>query len=103
MADHPETGPISPERLQEIAELPYGKATAELRKHDPLWGRSTGETFPWRVRCVESVRMRGYVTVDAANEEAAIAAAHALAEAGKVTCDDFVDSDGIDVEWAEPA
>jgi hypothetical protein len=97
------TGPISAEEMQRIAELPYGKAVTELRKHDPLWGRSSGEAFPWRVRFVETVQMEGFVTVQAKTEKEAIEAAEALAEAGKVTCDNFISSDDMDLDYAEPA
>lgn len=97
------TGPISQEEMQRIAELPYGMAAPELRKHDPLWGRSSGEAFPWRVRFVETVQMEGFVTVQAKTEKEALDAAGSLAAAGKVICDSFVSSDDMDIGWAEPA
>lgn len=97
------TGPLTAAQMQALAEAPAGVALRTLRQHDPLWGRPAGETFPWRVSFTETVRMRGYVTVQASTEEEAIEAAEALAGQGKVTCDSFVSSEDIELEWAEPA
>lgn len=102
MSDYP-FGPLSPAEFQEAVDAPFGKAVGILRKHDPLWGRSTGEAFPWRVRVVETVRMAGHVTVQAVSEEEAIKAAEALIDANKVTCDDFVDTDDVEITWVRPA
>lgn len=69
---HPISGPISPDELKSLADLPYGQATIELRKHDPLYGVKPGQKIEWIVRVSCETKMEGYVTVKADSEEEAI-------------------------------
>lgn len=94
------TGPVSAEELRRIADLPYGKAVDELRKHDPFWGRAEGEKIKWRVRYTERVTMRGSVTVEAASEEEAVKIADKLTDEGKINFDDdSLNFGGGDIEF----
>ena len=36
----PVSGPLSRQRLKELADLPYGKAKGEIQLYDPLWGQT---------------------------------------------------------------
>ncbi|MBO9589577.1 hypothetical protein [Devosia sp.] len=103
---HPVSGPISPEELQRIAELPYGKASAELRKHDPAWGLTTADNpnIKWDVVLIASVPVTTVVTVEAPDEKTA----QKLAMATKVhrndwEVDTYASIEDIEVESTVPA
>lgn len=70
--EHRASGPISPEELQRIAELPYGQAQRELRKHDPMYGVKPGDKIKFTVELVTHARLRAYTTVEAESEEEAM-------------------------------
>src|ERR1035437_3871322 len=47
----PITGPLSREQFKALVDAPFGHATKEIRKIDPLYGRADGEKFEFEVRC----------------------------------------------------
>ena len=67
---HPISGPITPEELQRIAELPYGKAAEALRKHDPVWGLATAEkpNIKWEVTLTGTFYGTATVQVEASTQ-----------------------------------
>lgn len=97
---HPATGPISPAEMQALADAPYGKAAEVLRKHDPFFGRDTGERIPWKLKLSRDVRQTATITVMAASEEEA----EAEAEREIYTVDwDTDGDDDFDILEAIPA
>jgi hypothetical protein len=73
------TGPISQEQMQALAESPaFGVATAELRKHDPFWGRADGEKIRWRVTIYSKALMKATAFVEASSEDEANKLADAI-------------------------
>lgn len=99
---HPISGPISPEELQAIAELPYGQAAVELRKHDPAWGKAPrdGGKIRWTVFCTQRVIMEAEVMVEAETEEEAMDLVADMRE-GDLNWD-YNSSEDFEVESAEP-
>lgn len=103
---HPISGPISPEELQAIAELPYGKAAEALRKHDPAWGMASADNpnIKWDVLLVGTAPVSTVVTVEAPDEKTA----KKIAMATKTSRADwevetFSGIDDVEVESVEPA
>lgn len=98
----PSTGPISRDEFAALIAAPFGEARKAIRKHDPLWGRETGEVIKWEVRYSRKVREEGYATVEAAT----LKEAEKLAD--KVPCSqiswDIGDSydDDVEIESVEP-
>ncbi|SMF65482.1 hypothetical protein SAMN02982989_3366 [Xaviernesmea oryzae] len=86
-------GPLSQEQFKDLVDAPYGRAGDTIRKFDPLFGKtsSDGEIVKWRIKLVQEVRMVGYVTVEAVNEEEAELAAEAIPDASVSW--DFEDAD----------
>jgi hypothetical protein len=103
---HPISGPISPEELRAIADLPYGKAGAELRKHDPAWGLGSAENpnIKWDVVLVGSAPVTTVVTVEAPDEATAKKAAMSIrVHRSDWEIDTYSRIEDIDVESVEPA
>ena len=75
---HPSTGPLTPEKLKELAGEPFGAGLKAIREHDPLYGRKEGERFKWRVTL--SARAWADATVTATDEEDARRKAELLDE-----------------------
>ena len=75
---HPSTGPLTPARLKELAEGPFGAGLKAIREHDPLYGRKEGERFKWRVTL--SARAWADATVMVTDEEDAHREAELLDE-----------------------
>lgn len=77
---HPISGPISPEELQALAELPYGRAAVELQKHDPLWGTTSGDAAikTWKVTVNKADPMKATVFVQAPTEAGARSLVNAM-------------------------
>ncbi|GHA15383.1 hypothetical protein GCM10007989_07690 [Devosia pacifica] len=101
---HPATGPISPDELRRIADMPYGAAQAELQKHDPLWGklpREEGEQIEWKVFVTQEVTMEAFVRVTAASAEEAMEIAETMPE-GDFSWD-YNSSGSVYAQDAEPA
>jgi len=70
----PATGPLSREEFAALIAAPAGVALRAIRKHDPMWGRATGEAVKWKVRFSREVRYteEGYATVEASSGEEAL-------------------------------
>jgi len=94
----PISGPISPDELRRIAELPYGKAAEELRKHDPAWGLATQDNphIKWTVTVTAMRPVYTEIEVEAPDEAAAKKLA--LREADGVGRYDWEDDDTYSVE-----
>ena len=97
-------GPLSPAEFQEAVDAPYGKATAILRRHDPMWGRfaNEGDKIKWRVRFQQTVTMGATSYVEAATEEEAEALAE-LIPAKDLRFDEFISDDDGELISVEPA
>lgn len=97
----PVTGPISREKLHELAAAPYGEALKEIRKHDPFWGIAPGEKVKFRVNASRKAREEGFATVEAETEEEAKELAKKLRESD--FCWDAVgfDTDDFEIERVE--
>jgi hypothetical protein len=106
MMNDPASGPITVDELKALADAPYGKAGETLRKHDPLWGRFSGDLDDpapirkWRVFVTQEVTMEAYVTVEARTEEEACEIAECL-PAGEFSWD-HNSSGGVWANHAEP-
>lgn len=101
----PVSGPISVEELKALAELPFGQAEAELRKHDPLWGKPAKDhdeqkPIKWKVFVTQEVTMEAFVTVEAVSEEEAMEIAETMSE-GELSWD-YNSSDSIVAQHAVP-
>lgn len=74
MTQHdPVSGPISPDELKRIAELPFGRAGVELRKHDPAWGLGSADNpnIKWEVTLTAMMPVSTIVEVEAPDEATA--------------------------------
>lgn len=73
MAGHPISGPISPEELKALTDLPYGQAADVLRQHDPAWGLATPDKpiIKWEVTLTASMPVYAVVEVEAPDEDTA--------------------------------
>lgn len=100
MQQDPTFGPLSREKLFDLAAAPFGEALKEIRKHDPLYGLQVGETIKWRVRAVRQARETGFAYVDADTAENAQRLAEALTE--DKFCWECDDADDFDIESVEP-
>lgn len=105
MVGHPISGPISPEELKALAELPYGKAQDELRKHDPAWGLSTPDKplIKWAVTLTANMPVYAEVEVEAPDEATARKMALQMDIPDRDWERDFSSPDDIDVESLESA
>ena len=95
------TGPMTRDELMALANAPYGAAAKAIRQHDPLWGRTAGETINWRVQVKGLATVTGYATVEAATEEEALEAVESL-DSDDIEWDDFDDPDDFSAEEATP-
>jgi hypothetical protein len=93
----PVTGPLSREKLHELAAAPFGAATKEIRKHDPLWGLEEGTPIEWKIEFKQE--RTGFAVVKAATEKGALAVADTL-PMDEIEWED--DDFGIEIESAEP-
>ncbi len=100
---HPSFGPVPPDKFAELVTAPYGKATAEIRKYDPLWGIPAGEKIQWRVDCERNYKTRGIAFVEASSEKEAAKKAENLC-GGDVDWDydDFDDFDILSIKPEPP-
>lgn len=96
MIADPVTGPLTRDKLKELAEAPHGVATQTIRRFDPLWGRRPGEKFRWLVTATCEVR----AYVEAADKEEAMRLACNL-EDNEFGMDDFDEIEIVSVE-ADP-
>jgi hypothetical protein len=97
-------GPLTPEQFQSAVDAPYGGAAEILRRHDPMWGKFTGdgEKIKWKVRLHQQVTMQAVTYVEAATEEEAEALA-ALIDTGALTFDTFIVADDGEILDVVPA
>lgn len=98
---HKATGPISPEEMQRIADLPYGMAAVELRKHDPLFGKKEGDKLEWRVRLSGTGSITATTIVEASSEAEAMDIAEC--RASHEFDWEVSDCDQFEAQEAEPA
>ena len=99
-------GPISAEDFQRAIDAPFGGASEILRKHDPLWGKinrdpEPGKLTKWKVFVTQQVTMEAYANIEAETEEDALEIARTMRD-GEFSWD-FNGSDGVEVQYAEPA
>jgi hypothetical protein len=96
------TGPITREKLFELAAAPYGEALKEIRKIDPLWGFAPGEKIKFRVTASRYAREEGFATVEAETEEEAKELADKLKESEFSWDAVGFDTEGFEIEGVEP-
>ena len=91
MSHDPVTGPLTRERLRELAAMPFGAAIKEIRKIDPYYGLKDGEKIEFEVTVTG--RLQGRAWVKASSKEEAEKLADKLNEGdcdwGGYSCDDF--------------
>lgn len=97
----PVTGPLSREKLHELADAPFGAALKEIRKFDPLYGIRDGDLVKWRVKATRMAREDGVAEVEAASIEGAKRLAEEL-DADDFDWDEF-NSDIGDLEIEDVA
>lgn len=71
MAKDPVTGPFSREEFAKLVSAPFGEALKEIRKYDPLWGRTAGEKIKWRIVFSRQITERAEKIVEAQTLEEA--------------------------------
>lgn len=71
MNNDPVTGPFSRDEFSALVNAPYGQAWKAIRKHDPLFGRTSGERFKWLVTLEQDCPMRAHAFVEACSEDEA--------------------------------
>jgi hypothetical protein len=96
-----EAGPLTVERLKELADAPMGRATKALREHDPMWNRQPGDKIRWKVTFREWVLMEGYKYVEAETEEEAQKLADEIKE-DQIDCDEFIKATDFEQFKLEP-
>lgn len=93
-------GPLSREKLQDLAAAPFGAALKEIRKHDPLYGLREGETIKWCVKATREAKEVGYAYVDADSLENATRMTESLTEASfSWNC---CEADDFEIDSVEP-
>lgn len=90
-----EAGPLTIDRLKELADAPMGAATKALREHDPLWGRALGEKIKWRIEYEQCVTMGGYKIIEAESEDEAMKIFDKM-EDSELDPDEFLSANAIE-------
>lgn len=98
MSNDPSTGPIPRDKFKELVDAPFGAAAKEIRKYDPMFGRSEGETIKWRVTVQRDAHDTGTIYIDAKDEDEACELAE---EASESDVDWDYDSTGFTAIRAE--
>ncbi len=97
----PVTGPMSREEFAEAVNAPFGEARKAIRKHDPLWGRETGEMIKWEIKFTRTVHEVGFATVEATTEKEAEKLADKIPES-QISWDVGDDCGDIEIEDVSP-